>query len=136
MSSYIIKILFLSIKNTSPQNQIFQANSSLFQSIGRPALGGQSTDMHNRAQNWASGRPVHRPVDRLGDLELTWSSSSVRSTGSRPVPDRPCKAQSTGSRPVDSGAHALWPVDWQSTDTLPPLKTPVDRQSTGGRPIG
>ena len=44
----------------------------------------------------------------LGDLELT---HLVRSTGSRPVPDRPCKSQSTGTRPVKSGAHALWPVD-------------------------
>jgi len=89
---------------------------------------------------------VHRfglAVDRLtnqstglGDLELTWSSHSVRSTGSRPVLDRQCKAQSTGSRPVNSGAHALWPVDRQSTGTLPPSQFPVDRQSTGGRPIG
>ena len=136
MSRYVIKIVFLSIQNTHYKNLIFRTDHSIFQNSGRPAQGGSRpicTNVHkielavDRFTNQSTG---------LGDLELTWSSLSVRSTGSRPVLDRQCKAQSIGSRPVNSGAHALWPVDRQSTGTLPPSQFPVDRQSTGGRPIG
>ena len=139
MSLYAIKIIFLSIQNTHHKNLIFQNRHSLFQNFGRPAQGGQSTDMHNRAQNWASGRPVHRPVDRLGDLELTWSSDSVRSTGSRPVTDRQCKpsrpavdrsilelthfGRSTGSRPASYRLHIS-----RSTGSRPK----ADRQAKPG----
>ena len=138
MSSYIIKILFLSIKNTSPQNQIFQANSSLFQSIGRPALGGQSTDMHNRAQVWASSRPVHRPVDRLSrpgahlELQIRYGRQAVDrySTASASPVDR----QSTGRFWSSRTLAGRLAVDRHSAAFTIPGRPAVDRRSTGSRP--
>ena len=126
VSSYLVFTChqnhILDYQNQPPQNLIFRPNSSLFQNSGRPAQGGQSTDMHKRAQ-------IELAVDRctnqstgLGNLELT---HLVRSTGSRPLPDRPCKSQSTGTRPAQPGAHGPVSVDR-------PL-TPVDRWSVLGR---
>jgi len=112
--------------HTQPyKNLIFRPNSSRFQNFGRPAQGGQSTDVHKRAQFWVGGRPVHRPVDRSRKPKL-------RPCIGRPEVDRSldrlCMSvdrQSTGTRPTKPGAHGLVSVDR-------PL-TPVDRWSVLGR---